>query len=183
MTAADSSATAIEVVGLHVWPDGFAVPQARAELVLDWGGPVGDRHHGETMDAGVRQRRAFDRGTRIRNHRQVSLVDTSELERIAAGLGLERIAPGVLADNICLTGVPALTSLARMTRLQFDSGATLMLGGENTPCTITGDLVERAYGVAAHAFPKAAIGLRGVTGWVECPGTVRLGERARLIAP
>ena len=44
------------VVGLHVWPAGVEVPQAVDELVLDWGGPVGDRHHGETMLSDTRQR-------------------------------------------------------------------------------------------------------------------------------
>lgn len=173
----------VRVVGLHVWPQQHAAPTAVDELTLDWGGPIGDRHHGETMAAGVRQRRVFAPGTRVRNHRQVSLVDVAELAEIANALGIARIAPGVLADNVCLAGIDRLTALPRMTRLQFDGGATITLGGENLPCTITGALVEAAYGVPAHAFPKAAIGLRGVTGWVERPGTVRVGDNARLIAP
>lgn len=171
------------VVGLHVWPADVEVPQAVDELVLDWGGPVGDRHHGETMLSDVRQRPVFERGTRIRNHRQVSIVDAGELARIAAAMGIPAIEPGLIADNICTDGIDDLTTLPRMTRLVFDGGVVLMTGGENLPCTIAGALVEAAHGTRPEAFPKAAMGMRGLTGWVEHPGTVRPGEGLRVVRP
>jgi MOSC domain-containing protein YiiM len=152
-------------------------------LALDWGGPVGDRHHGETMLSDVRQRPVFERGTVIRNHRQVSLVDMAELDIIASALGVERLSPGLIADNICTEGIPDLTSLPRMTRLVFGSGAVLMLGGENSPCTIAGAMVESVHGTPAHAFPKAAMGRRGVTGWVEHPGVVGPGMSVAIHTP
>lgn len=171
------------VVAAHVWPSGDALPQAVEELVLDWGGPVGDRHHGLTMRSDVRQAPVFERGTEIRNHRQVSVVSTQELQAIAAAMGIDAIDPGVIADNLCITGIDDLTALPRMTRLVFDGGAVLMLGGENLPCTIAGAMVEAVAGSSPSAFPKAAMGLRGVTGWVERPGTVRPGEGCTAVLP
>lgn len=171
------------VVATHVWPPGVETPVPCDELTLDWGGPVGDRHHGETMLSDTRQRSAFETGTLIRNHRQVSIIDSAELAVIAAAMGVASIAPGVIADNICTDGLPDLTGLPRMTRMVFSSGAVLMLGGENLPCTIAGDMVGRIHGTQASAFPKAAIGHRGVTGWVERPGSVRAGDTITLVTP
>ena len=171
------------VSALHVWPAGQPTPSAVTELVLDWGGPIGDRHHGETMLSDTRQKAVFARGTRIRNHRQVSIVDRSELAEIAAALGITDLAPGVIADNICTEGIDGLTALPRMTRLVFADGAVLMLGGENFPCTIAGGLVEAVHGTRPETFPKAAMGLRGVTGWVEHPGTIRPGEAITVVLP
>lgn len=167
----------------HVWSAGAAAPQPVSELELDWGGAVGDRHHGETMRSDTRQSRVFPKGTVIRNHRQVSLVSVEELAIVADAMGLPELAPGLIADNICTEGIPDLTALPRMTRLVFDGGAVLMLGGENLPCTIAGALVGAVHGTAPQAFPKAAIGRRGVTGWVEHPGIVRPGEGLRVVTP
>jgi MOSC domain len=167
----------------HVWPEGAPTPVPVDELELDWGGPVGDRHHGEMMRSNSRQSSVFTKGTVIRNHRQVSLVSTEELAVIAEAMGLPGLAPGLVADNICTEGIAHLTALPRMTRLVFDGGAVLMLGGENMPCTIAGGLVGAAHGTPPQAFPKAAIGLRGVTGWVEHPGVVRPGDGVRVVMP
>jgi hypothetical protein len=167
----------------HVWPADRAAPVAVDPLELDWGGPVGDRHHGETMLSNTRQKSVYPRGTRIRNHRQVSIVDAAELAQVAAALGVLELAPGVIADNICTEGIPELTSLPRMTRLVFDGGAVLMLGGENLPCTVAGALVQAVHGTPPEAFPKAAMGRRGVTGWVEHPGLIRSGEAITVHLP
>jgi hypothetical protein len=63
-----------------------------------------------------------------------------------------------------------------MTRLEFSSGAMLLLGGENFPCTIAGAMVAKAHGARTESFPKAAMGLRGVTAWVERPAPIRPGD-------
>lgn len=170
-------------LALHVWPTGRETPEPVDELVLDWGGPVGDRHHGETMSSNTRQRPVFERGTTIRNHRQLTIVDSAELATIAEALGLPGLAPGLIADNICTEGLPGLTGLPRMTRLVFEGGVVVMTGGENLPCTISGALVQAAHGTSPEAFPKAAMGHRGVTGWVEHPGIIRAGEGVRVVMP
>jgi len=172
-----------EVIATHVWPSENPSPQPVNPLLLDWGGPVGDRHHGLTMRSDTRQKSVYARGTLIRNHRQVSVVDTAELEQVAAALGLADLPAGVIADNICTRGITGLTGLPRMTRLVFSSGAVLMLGGENLPCTIAGGLVAERFAIEPAAFPKAALGLRGVTGWVEHPGEVRPGDTIEVVLP
>jgi len=171
------------VIATHVWPKDATDPISVDVLELDWGGPVDDRHHGELMASDTRQSRVFTKGTTIRNHRQVSIVDAGELAQIADALGIPHIDPGIIADNICTEGIHALTALPRMTRMVFPSGAVIMLGGPNAPCTIAGAMVERSYGSRPEAFPKAAIGLRGVTGWIEHPGTVRPGDAITLLPP
>ena len=163
------------VVATHVWPAEDKTPRACDVLELDFGGPIGDRHHGLTMKSDTRQKEFFARGTEIRNHRQISIVDLAELATIAQSMGIATIAPGLIADNICTEGIDSLTQLPRMTRLIFDGGAVIMLGGENFPCTIAGAMIGSVHGTAPEKFPKAAMGLRGVTGWVEHPGVVRPG--------
>lgn len=177
-----SAATGL-VVATHVWPDGEPVPLAVDRLVLDWGGPVGDRHHGLTMKSDSRQRRHYERGTEIRNHRQVTIVAAEEMAVVAEAMGIPDIAPGLVADNLYVTGVPDLTSVPRMTRMVFAEGAVLMLGGPNGPCTIAGALIEAVHGTAPSAFPKAALGRRGLAAWVEHPGVVRPGEGFELRTP
>jgi len=169
-----------QVVATHVWPQDGPVPVAKQDLELDWGGAIGDRHHGLTMSSNTRQANVFPRGTTIRNHRQLSLVDEAELAEIAVNLGLPLLAPGVIADNICTRGIANLTQLPPMTRLVFSGGAVVMLGGENLPCVIAGGLVQERYDTRAEAFPKAAMGLRGVTGWVEHPGVISAGQSIQI---
>lgn len=171
------------VLATHIWPAGDLEPVSVERLDLDWGGPVGDRHHGEQMASDTRQAKVFPRGTTIRNHRQLSIVDAAELAQIAAALNIPRIDPGVIADNICTEGIDTLTELPPMTRLAFPSGAVVMLGGPNAPCVIAGGMVERTYGARPEAFPKAAIGLRGVTGWVERPGVISPGDPITIHQP
>jgi len=175
--------TGPHVVAVHVWPADSPTPIPVDQLELTFAGVAGDRHFGETMASDTRQSKVYARGMTIRNHRQASIVDTCELETIASRMGIPRLEPGVIADNICTFGIPDLTSLPRMTRMGFSSGAVVILGGENFPCVIAGGLVHDAYGTRAESFPKAAMGLRGVTGWVDHPGVVRPGDSITLHPP
>jgi hypothetical protein len=185
-----SEITSGQVLAVHVWPSDAAIPQPVDDLVLDLGGPVGDRHYGVTMRSDVRQRWLYAEGTEIRNNRQISIVDADELAQIATNLGIDALAPGTIADNICTSGITGLTVLPPMSRLVFadpadpaSDGAVVVLGGENMPCTIAGALVTDRYGPPPEKFPKAAIHLRGVTGWVERPGVVRAGLAVRALPP
>ena len=173
------------ITALHVWsPDDAAATPVDA-IDLDWGGAPGDRHHGTTMRSGGRQYPLYSRGTEIMNHRQLSIIDSAELAAIAEALGLPELAPGTIADNITTTGLPLLTSLSPMTRLAFgDSpgeGAVIVTGGENDPCVIAGRMVAARYGTRAESFPKAAMHRRGLTGWVERPGRVRVRDRVTVL--
>jgi hypothetical protein len=169
-----------EVIACHIWPADSKLPVPVEQLDLDFGGPIGDRHHGLTMKSDTRQSKHFPRGTEIRNHRQVSLVEATELQDVAASMGITEIEPGLIADNIYLRGAKDLTLLPKMTRLVFSSGAVIMLGGENDPCTIAGAMIGEIHGTTPQAFPKAAIHKRGVTGWVEHPGAIRPGDTVEI---
>jgi len=169
------------VVALHVWPSNQTHPVPVPALECDWAGPQGDRHYGLTMLSDARQKAAFPRGTEIRNHRQVSIVDISELSAIAINMGLTHLEPGTIADNIATAGIPELTQLPPLTRLIFQGGVVIMTGGENLPCTIAGALVADHYGSRPESFPAAAMGLRGITGWIEHPGTIRAGEAVQVL--
>jgi hypothetical protein len=94
------------------------------------------------MRSDGRQSTAFTKGTEIRNHRQVCLVDAAELAEIAQALG-----------------------------------------SENDPCILSGAMVAQVQGTTPQSFAKAAIHLRGVTGWVEHPGVVRAGDGIRILTP
>lgn len=190
-TKAHSDPDIGRVTATHIWPPEQPVPVAVARLELDWGGPIGDRHHGLTMTSDARQKPVFPRGTIIRNHRQVSIIDVAELAEIAARMGIAEIAPGTIAENIATSGLPRLTSLAPMTRLVFSSGAVIMTGGENLPCVIAGRLVTASGATRLadgqpsdpSAFVKAAMARRGITGWVEHPGVISPGDTVRVVAP
>jgi MOSC domain-containing protein YiiM len=134
------------------------------------------------MLTGAREKHAFERGTEITNYRQVSVVDRAELAKVAANLGIDELAAGTIADNICTEGLPNLTALPLMSRLVFPSGASIMTGGANAPCTIAGAMVESVYDTAPHLFPKAAMHLRGITGWVERPGVITIGDHITIVA-
>jgi len=169
------------ISSLHVWSPDLDFPTPVNSIHVEFAGVPGDRHYGKTMATGAREKHAFDRGTEISNYRQISIVDLHELARIAANLGISDLAPGTIADNICTEGLPDLTALPLMTRLMFPSGASIMTGGANAPCTIAGAMVESVYGTKPHSFPKAAMHLRGITGWVEKPGVINTGDEITVV--
>lgn len=174
------------IEALHVWSIDSDFPHPVKTIELDWAGVPGDRHYGELMQSNSREVHAFPRGTTIRNYRQISIVDLAELSVIAEKLGLPELEAGTIADNICTSGIAELTALPRMTRLKFPSGACIMTGGENNPCTIAGGLVQaryrdHGYDIPPQKFPKAAMHLRGITGWVEHPGSIAVGDAIEVI--
>jgi len=170
------------VVDLHVLPPGDPAPEPIERLHLDRGDPVGDRHHGLTMPWYTRQRRKHPRGPQIRNNPQPSVVDVGGLPAIAQKLGLAKLAPGALADNICLSGVDELTAPTPMSRPLFcDDDPVVVTDGENPPSTVAGAPVRGRYATAPESFPKAAMHLRGVTGGVERPGVLTVRMPVRVV--
>lgn len=170
-----------QVVALHIWSPDLEMPTPVNSIKLEFAGIPGDRHFGSTMLTGAREKHAFERGTEISNYRQISVVDRAELAKVAANLGIDELAAGIIADNICTQGLPDLTALPLMSRLVFPSGASIMTGGANAPCTIAGAMVESVYGTAPQRFPKAAMHLRGITGWVERPGVINTGDAITVV--
>ena len=152
---------------------------------VDFGGFPGDRHYGITMLSGGRQPE-YPRGTEIRNNRQFSLLSSEELTGVAAGLGLSTLQPEWMGGNLVLSGIADLTRLPPLARIFFQSGAVLVIRGENAPCIHAGNAIQKANptmeGLAVR-FVEVANHRRGVVGWVERPGLLRMGETARIIFP
>ncbi|MEM0923975.1 MAG: MOSC domain-containing protein [Pseudomonadota bacterium] len=149
----------------------------------NWEGFQGDCHSGLTRPACVRVKRQYARKTEIRNTRQVSIVSEEELAEVAGRLGLERLAPDLLGASMVISGVPDFTLIPPASRLIFESGAALTVDTENAPCRYPADMIEEAHPGHGKGFVKAATHKRGVTAWVERPGRIEIGARARLHVP
>ncbi len=165
-------------------PDSL-VASSRTEVCLLMEGIEGDKHFGFTKPSDVRTPH-YQRGTTIRNSRQVSIVSEEELEAIAATMGLPRVAAEWLGANLCLRGIPNLTGLPPATRLFFEGNAVLVVEGENLPCRYPGEIVQTHYRDRvnlATSFPQAAYHRRGVVAWVERPGVIQAGCAVRVQVP
>jgi MOSC domain-containing protein YiiM len=161
------------------------VAERQPTIRLTMAGVEGDRHAGLTMPSGGRTP-YYPRGTEIRNSRQVSLVSVEELDEVAAAMHLPAIEPEWLGANVLVEGIPALSILPPSTRLFFESGAVLVVEGENGPCTIAGAAIQAAFPDVeglTQLFPKAAIHKRGIVAWVERPGAIVQGDSVQADIP
>jgi hypothetical protein len=150
--------------------------QEEVKVTLD--GFEGDRHSGPTMRSNARQP-WYPRGTIIRNSRQISIVSVEELAQVAEAMELPELLPEWYGANLNLQGIPNLTLLPPSTRLFFPGEAVLVIDGENTPCTVTGRMIQAQFpdrSGLTSAFPKAAMHKRGVVAWVERPGIIKAGD-------
>lgn len=154
-------------------------------LPLTFGGVADDVHEGLTRPAGSREP-WYERGTPMRNERQVTIVSLDEMAEVARLMRVDRVEPEWIGANMVLAGLPHLSMLPPRTLLFFEGGVTLKVDGDNAPCRLAG----RA--IAAHhpgrddlelAFPLAARHRRGLVAWVERPGTVRAGEAVTARVP
>ena len=159
-------------------------------LALDFDGvalPDGtrDRHHGATRGADARVP-WYGRGTVIRNTRQVSIVSTTELNAIAAGLGIPEVRPEWLGANLVLDDVPDLSMLPRGTRILVKGGAALAVDDQNAPCRQPGRMLAARYPDQTRIefrFVEVARRLRGLTAFVERAGSLAVGDVAELRLP
>jgi len=157
-------------------------PVAAVDLGFD--GIVGESHSGLTRPSCSRVLAQYpERGTTIRNSRQISIVSEEELAAVAAALGIPALPPAWLGANIVLAGLPDLTLVPPASRLVSAGGAVLTVDMENAPCTIPAREIERRHPGAGAGFRAAARHRRGVTAWVECPGRLALGDVLRLHVP
>lgn len=173
----------VEHLGIADTPGEF-VTRAVDELHLTFEGIAGDRHAGLTMLAGVRQEHV-PKGAVVRNARQLSLVSLEECADIARALGLPKLDSRWLGANICVSDVVDFTQLKLSSRLVFESGAVVAIDADNEPCAKAGRAIVAAAGCApevAQAFVKAARRRRGLVGWVEREGLVRVGDRVKVIS-
>lgn len=166
------------------------------ELAVTYDGIAGDFHAGLTRASGGREP-WYERGTEMRNERQLSILSVEELAEIADNLGLMKVEPGWIGANLVLEGIARMSFLPPRTLLIFEGGVTLRIDGYNAPCRLAGGEIARHVGASrtggplgenkagrvdwtktdmALSFKDAADHKRGLVAWVEREGVIRPGE-------
>lgn len=154
------------------------------ETVLTFDGVPGDTHGGATRPSCSRVIAQYPaRGTEIRNARQLSILSAEEMAATAAAIDLPAINPGWIGANLVVEGIPDFTRVPPGSRLIAPSGASIAVDMENGPCRFPADLIEAVHPGHGKRWTKAALGRRGVVGWVERPGAIKLGDMLRLHVP
>ncbi len=146
------------------------------EMRLLFSGIEGDCHGGLNRKSDSRMLKQFKRGTEVRNARQVSILSVEELSDIAEIMKIPAVKPEWVGANLVTSGIPGLSLLPPSSRLQFPSGATIVVDMENFPCRYPAEIIERNNPDQAVGFVQAAMHKRGVVGWVEREGEVRSGD-------
>ena len=157
--------------------------QAEAEVFASFAGVAGEVHGGVTRASCSRVTGQYKRGTEIRNVRQFSVLSAEELALIAADMGLAVLDPSLLGASMVISGIPDFTHLPPSSRLQAESGATLVVDMENRPCLLPAREIEAVHAGFGARFKPAAKDRRGVTAWVEREGVLRVGAKVRLHVP
>ena len=102
---------------------------------------------------------------------------------VDSGEGVTSLEPEWVGANLLVSGIPNFTKLPPSTRLLFDGGAALVIDLENSPCKYPGEIIDRFHPGFGDKFAKAALGLRGVTAWVEREGKISAGDGIRVFVP
>ena len=166
----------------HLREGGFEKALA-GEMMLTMDGPVGDCHTGVTRKSDSRTLMLYPRGLDIRNVRQLTLLCSDELKAIADELGIPAVDPSWLGANIVFSGIANFTFLPPSTRLQFPSGATVVVDMENYPCLQIAQVIGRQYPNVQHKVVKKAMHKRGLTAWVERAGAIYNGDEVTIFIP
>lgn len=156
------------------------------ELTLTYEGIEGDFHAGITRKSGGREP-WYERGTQMRNERQISILSVEELTEISVGLKVEEVEAGWIGANLVLKDIPNMSYLPPRTLLFFEGGVTLRVDGYNSPCRLAGGSIAKHCGVDAAdsdytktdmalSFKSASHMRRGLVAWVEVPGIIKTGE-------
>ena len=154
-----------------------------ARLELLFSGIKGDFHAGLTRKSDVRTIKQYPRDTDIRNVRQLTLVSEEELTEIAGLMRIPEMKAEWLGANVVTSGIPDLTMLTPSTRMQFPSGATIVVDMENFPCRQVADVVGQHYPEPKAGLVASAIHKRGLTAWVEREGVIASGDEIVLWVP
>lgn len=152
-------------------------------LELMFSGIKGDFHGGLVRKSDSRTLSQYPRNTDIRNVRQVTLVAEEELADIAVAMGIPATKAEWLGANVVTSGIPDFTLLPPSTRLQFPSGATLVVDMENAPCRQVADVISQYHPEVKSGFVSAAAHKRGLTAWVECEGIINTDDEIMMWIP
>ncbi|MGR3762051.1 MOSC domain-containing protein [Roseobacteraceae bacterium NS-SX3] len=173
-----------EIVWLGHVPAGSGLRAKPVEhLVLGFDGAADARHEGSLRPSCVRVKNLYPEGTEIRNVRQLTILSEEELALIAAGMGLARVDPVHLGASAVVRGIPDFTFVPPSSRLQGPDGVTLTVDMENRPCILPGREIEKDHAGYGPKFKPAARDRRGITAWVERPGSLQVGDKLALFVP
>ena len=153
------------------------------EMNVTFAGVAGECHAGLTRSSCSRVKDQHPRGTQIANVRQFSILSVEELLAIAEACNIDEFDPAWVGASLVIEGIGDFSHVPPSSRLQADSGATLVVDMENRPCVLPGRVIEKEEPGKGKAFKHAANGLRGVTAWVEREGLLKLGDVLRLHIP
>ena len=152
-------------------------------LSLGFSGPAGETHGGLTRPSCSRVLLQYERGTEIRNVRQLSIVSEEDLSGIADEMGIAHLDPSWIGASVVLRGIPDFSHVPPSSRLQNDAGTTLTIDMQNRPCHLPVAEIKVDHPNEAKGFKAAAWGRRGVTAWVEREGQLGVGDQLRLHVP
>lgn len=174
------------VVSVHSGKSGGLGKEPRPFIEAELDGFAGDRHKSFTRRSwrGDKQRK----GTLRRNERQWSAVSLEELAEIERELDLEEpLTAASLGANLCLSGVPGFSRLAKGTIMAFPSGAELLVEEYNAPCLAMARELSSIHRLRSGrplrdaAFVRVARHRRGLVGVVEVAGIISAGDEVTII--
>ena len=153
------------------------------QVAVSYAGFEGDSHAGLTRPSCVRVKQQYAEGTEIRNTRQISILSREELAEVARTLELTEVRPEWVGANLLISGLPSLSQLPPSARLIFSDRASLVVDMENGPCVYPGKVIDQYHPGKGQGFPRAALGRRGITAWVERQGSISAGDTVSLHIP
>lgn len=156
--------------------------RAAEALDLRFEGPVGESRSGLVRASCSRVVSQYPRGSTIRNTRQLCIMSAEELAAIAAAMGVEALDPALLGTSVLLEGIPDFSHVPPSCRL-VNEAVSITVDMENRPCHLPAKGIEAEMAGKGGLFKAAAKARRGVTGWVEREGMLRLGDELRLHVP
>jgi MOSC domain-containing protein YiiM len=98
-------------------------------------------------------------------------------------MGIPEVKAEWVGANLVTSGIPDLTLLPPSSRLQFPSGATIVIDIENLPCRYPAEVIANHYPNPTVGFVKAALHKRGVVGWIEAEGMIARGDAITVWLP
>ena len=161
--------------------EGF-VKSPTGSLSLSFAGPE-DCHAGLTRKSDVRTLALYKRDIDIRNVRQLTLLSVEELADIAERLAIADVKAEWMGANMVVSGIPDFSLLPPSSRLQFPSGATIVVDMENYPCSQIAKVIDQHHPGIRFKVVEAAMHKRGVTAWVEREGEVKIGDAIKIVTP
>ena len=185
MPALTKSGQSAQISYLGVNPDRAQTLASQPVNIVQVGfaGFEGESHSGLTRPSCGRVANMFERGTEIRNTRQISMLSAEDLAEIATALDVANLPPEWLGANVVVSGLPDFSHVPPGSRLLARNGTCLVIDVQNRPCNLPARVIEAQAPGKGKAFKQAAAGLRGITAWVERPGVLQVGDTLDLFTP